>query len=216
MEEFKNRVQAAEALSKKLSDYRGKNPLILGIPRGAVPMAQVLAQQLHGDLDVVLVHKISAPENPEFAIGSVSEFGTVTISEVAYLCEVPPGYLQKAADSEIHRLREKRKWISPVRPALSPKNRIVIIVDDGIATGSTMLAAVRAIRAQKPKRLIVAAPMGSPKAMDRFRQEIDELVVLEAPESFYSISQFYEDFPQVTDDEVLQILAQASKNQKAA
>jgi predicted phosphoribosyltransferase len=204
---FHSRFEAAERLAKALSEYRGKNPLILGIPRGAVPMAKKIADSLQGELDVVLVHKIGAPLNPEFAVGSVSEFGKIYRSESLSESTVPPGYIEKAAQTEIARLKLRRLTYSPVRSPVNPKNRIVIIVDDGIATGSTVLAAIHAIRDQSPQKLIVAAPVGSPRTLDRLQAEVDHLVILETPTEFMSISQFYDEFPQVTDEEVLQALA---------
>lgn len=205
---FNDRTQAAELLAQKLSQYRGKHPLVLGIPRGAVPMSRVIADYLEGDLDVVLVHKIGAPENPEFALGSVSEFGTIHLSEAIRLYEISSEYVDTAARNEIGRLKERRQSYSPVHPPRSPKDRVVIIVDDGIATGSTMFAAIRAIRSQGAQKIIVAAPVASPRVMEALEYEADEVVVLETPEYFFSISQFYEEFTQVSDEEVLQILSE--------
>lgn len=211
---FSNRDAAARALAQKLDDYRGKNPLILGIPRGSVAMAKTLADELEGELDVVLVHKIGAPDNPEFAVGSVSEFGTIYRSEAVEHFEVPSEYIEKAAQLEVANLKDRRRIYSPIRPPVSPKSRIVIIVDDGIATGSTMLAAARAIRSQNPLKLIIAAPVASHSAVDLLESEANELVVLETPERFFSISQFYQNFPQVTDEDVMNLLTQSMEKEK--
>ena len=170
-------------------------------------MAKVLAEELRGDLDVVLVHKIGAPGNPEYAIGSVSEFGTVYLNDSEYQStEVDPIALR-----EIEKLKDRHKSYSPIHSPISPKGRIVIIIDDGIATGSTMLAAIRAVRAQKPARIVVATPVASPSAIDFLEREADEVIVFEKPKDFYAISQFYENFPQVTDEEVFEILAEKKK-----
>lgn len=211
---FTNRTQAAEDLVKQLEQYRGKNPLVLGIPRGAVLMAKIIADELKGDLDVALVHKIGAPENPEFAIGSVSEFGTIYCSQAVERYGIPSKYVDSAAEIEIAKLRERRKDYSPIHQPIDPKNRIVIIVDDGIATGSTMLAAVRAVRKQGAKRVVVATPVASLSAINSLESEVDELAILEAPENFYSISQFYDEFPQVSDEEVLSALSDTRKSRR--
>ena len=213
---FQNRVEAAELLIPKLSRYRMARPLVLGIPRGAMPMAQVLADRLGGELDVVLVHKIGAPDNPEFAIGSVSEYGCIYLSESVRLYGYSMRQIDAIAHKETAKLKERRATYSPIRPAISPEGRTVIIVDDGIATGSTMLAAIRAVRGQNPKRVIVAAPVASPQALHSLKHEADETIVLEAPEDFFSISQFYEEFIPVSDTEVIEILSNAGAARKAA
>lgn len=205
---FLNRQEAAERLASVLAPYRGTNPLVLGIPRGSVPMAKYLADSLQGDLDVVLVHKIGAPNHPEFAIGSVSESGDLYRSESLSEMLLPRDYIEKQAQEEVTRLRARRTIYSPIRPPLSPKDRTVIIVDDGIATGCTILAAIRSLRGQNPKKLIVATPVASPRVLDRLKAEVDELVVLKTPLEFLSVGQFYDEFPQVSDEEVLQALTQ--------
>jgi predicted phosphoribosyltransferase len=212
---FRDRTQASELLADRLKEYRAENPLVLAIPRGAVPMARLIADRLHGELDVVLVHKTGAPGNPEFAIGSVSEFGTVYRSDAVESYHIPKEFIEAAEAREIAKLRMRRASYSPVRPPVSPQGRLVIIVDDGIATGSTMLAAVRAMRDQAPERVIVASPVASMDATIALRQEADEVVVLDIPASFYAISEFYESFPQVSDEEVLQTLSRASPSQPA-
>ena len=173
-------------------------------------MAQLLADKLGGDFDVVLVHKIGAPDNPEFAIGSVSEFGNIFLNESAKLYRYAMDQIDEIAQNELKRLKKRRQQYSPIRPAVSPKDRIVIIVDDGIATGATMLAAIRAIRGQKPSKIVVASPVATPHVMDQLRSEADDVVVLDTPEDFFAISQFYEEFEQVTDDEVMDILTRAA------
>jgi predicted phosphoribosyltransferase len=213
---YRDRKQAANLLSEKLLRFISENPLILGIPRGSVPMAKTTADRLNGEVDVVLVHKIGAPNNPEFAIGSVSEFGTLYLSEACEWYEIPSEYIESASSQEIFKLKQRRKTYSPIRPPINPKGRTVIIVDDGIATGATMLAAVRAVRSQDPRQIIVAAPVASLSAVEILKKEVDELIILETPEDFFSISQFYDNFPQVSDEEVFQILSEAGSIKKAA
>lgn len=212
---FKNREQAAELLAARLSLYRSHHPLILGIPRGAVPMAKILADRLGGDLDVVLVHKIGAPDNPEFAVGSVSEFGSIYRSEAVEYYEISNSYIEKVAKRELEKLKERRRAYLPIHPPISPKGRFVIIVDDGIATGATVLSAIRAVRTLKPKKILVTAPVASPRTIQAIQREADNVVILETPPEFFSISQFYEEFPQVTDSEVLEILSE-SREKKIA
>jgi predicted phosphoribosyltransferase len=178
-------------------------------------MAEILAEKLEGDLDVILVHKIGAPENPEFGVGSVSEFGTIYHSKAADLCEIPAQYLEKSARQEIAKLKQKREIYTPIRPPLNPKDRTVIILDDGIATGSTMLAAIRAVRTQHPKQIIATSPVASLSAVELLLKEADEVIVLETPEEFVSVGQFYEDFPQVTDEEVCRVLSHVSMKVKS-
>lgn len=181
-------------------------------------MARILASLLRAELDVVLVHKIGAPGNPEYAIGSVSEFGSIHQTDAVAYYGFAPEEVKRTAQAEIQKLKQRRASYSPVRPPISPKGRTVIIVDDGIATGSTMLAAIRAIRAQGPKKIVVAAPTAAPSSVEQLRSEADDVVVVDTPEYFFSISQFYEDFPQVSDEEVLEALsaAQLPKDREAA
>ncbi len=206
---FRDRIQASELIADRLASYQGEHPLVLGIPRGAMPMAQLIADRLEGDLDVVLVHKIGAPDNPEFAIGSVSEFGTLYRSRALDRYRISSEYFIRSATEEISKLKERRRAYSPVGPATRSNGRIVILIDDGIATGSTLLAAVRAIRSQNPHQLIVATPVASLEAAHAVEREADLFVALETPEEFLSISEFYNDFPQVSDREVIQILSEA-------
>jgi predicted phosphoribosyltransferase len=212
---FRDRTEAAHLLADRLEWAQGKNPLILAIPRGAVPMGRIVADRLQGDLDVVLVHKIGAPYNPEYAIGSVSEFGKIHRSPVWAESGASEADFATAAKNEIERLSQRRKLYSPHLSPTSPQGKIVIIVDDGIATGSTMVAAVRAIRAMNPLKIVVAAPVAAPGAVRTLEKEADELCVLDTPEDFYSISQFYANFDQVTDEEVLGILSQGVRQRRA-
>ncbi len=208
---FKDRIEAAQKLAEKLSPYKGQNPLVLAIPRGAVPMAKVIADALGGEVDVVLVHKIGAPGNPEFAIGAVDEHGHIQVSDYARAMGIPEDYIQKEAKAQIEKLRERRKLYTPVRPPIDPQGRIVIVVDDGVATGSTMIAALNAIRAKKPKKLIAAAAVAPPDAVQRIAPYADEVVFLETPEYFFAVGQFFQHFPQVSDEEVIRILEESGK-----
>lgn len=202
---FRNREHAAELLVHRLStDYRGKNPLVLAVPRGAVPMAKIIADGLGGELDLVLVHKLSHPDQPELAIGAIDENGNAFVSDWA--ADLPAEYIEAAKIRELALLRERRKTYTPSRPPRDPVGRMVIVVDDGIATGSTMTAALRAVRAMKPQKLVAAVAVASQEAARTLGRECDELVCLAVPADFYAVGQFFDDFAQVTDDDVIEIL----------
>ena len=207
---FHNREEAAHLLAQRLLAYRGQHPLVLGIPRRAVPMAQIIADALEGDLDVVLVHKLGAPGHAECAIGTVDETGQVSLGPYVQRLRINADYLAIETAAQLETLRRRRAMYTPIRPPLSPAGRLVIVVDNGIATGASMIAALRAVRAQQPARLIAVVAVAPPQTLTRLAQEANEVVCLEAPEEFYAVGQWFEDFSQVTDAEVVAILQQAS------
>ena len=209
---FKNREEAAGLLAEKLARYRGRHPLVLAIPRGAVPMGKVIADAIDGEMDVVLVRKLGAPGNPEFAIGSVGESGDVYLSTDARALSIGEDYIDREARKQMETIRRRRALYTPVRPGIDPRGRLVIVVDNGIATGATMIAALRAVRAKQPARLIAAVAVVPPETLRRIEPEADETVYLEAPEEFYAVGQFFQEFSQVTDEEVIALLRQASRS----
>jgi putative phosphoribosyl transferase len=202
---FLDRNDAAARLAEKLQAYRGQHPLVLAIPRGAVPMAKTLAAQLQGELDVVLVRKLRAPGNPELAIGAMDETGWVYLAEHARHM-AGAEHIEREKQIQMDVMRQRRAQYTPVRPPLDPAGRVVIVVDDGLATGSTMIAALHAIRARNPKKLVCAVPVAPPDTLEKVAPLADETVCLYAPEMFYAVGQFYMDFPQVTDEEVMALL----------
>ena len=206
---FRNREQAAQLLAEKLTVYRGQHPLILGIPRGAVPMAKIIAEALNGDLDVVLVHKLGAPGNPELAVGSVDESGQVYLSDYVREMGISQRYIEQEKQAQLTTLHQRRAQYTPVRPPLDPTGRIVIVVDNGIATGASMIAALRAVRAKKPTKLIAAVAVAPPETVERIQAEADEVVCLSTPDYFYAVGQFFEDFSQVTDEQAIAILRES-------
>lgn len=204
---FADRIEAAELLAKRLEVYRGQKPLVLGIPRGAVPMARVIADALDGEIDVVLVHKIGAPFQPEFAVGSVGESGEVYLSEAVEQYGIARSYIESEVKAQLETMRRRRALYTPGRAPISPAARIVIVVDNGVATGWTMIAALRATRAQSPSRLVAAMAVAPPSAVKVMEQEADEVVCLEKPENFFAVGQFFADFREVADRDVQEILA---------
>ena len=201
---FKNRTEAATLLAERLASYKGRHPLVLGVPRGAVPMARHIAGELDGDLDVVLVRKLGAPDQPELAIGSVDEAGTILRGR--YFGIADPEYVAEEVGRQLDTIRRRRQAYTQARPAIDPSGRIVIIVDDGIATGSSMLAAVRAVRARSPRKLVVAIAVAPPDSLAHVEAEADEVVCLHSERNFYAVGQFFDDFSEVTDEMVMAAL----------
>ena len=212
---FKNREHAAQLLVDRLSPfYKNKNPLVLGIPRGAVPMAGIIADALGGEMDVVLVRKLGHPLQPELAIGAIDENGHVFLYDYAF--EIEPEYLDLEKNRQLEVLQRRRAQYTPQRRPIDAHGRIVIVVDDGIATGSTMTAALRAVRAQKPKKLIGAVAVASPDAARAMLHEADAMVCLKVPAEFDSVGQFFTDFSQVSDEDVAALLQQNDSPVSAA
>jgi putative phosphoribosyl transferase len=203
---FENRDDAARQLATALSAYKNKNPLILAIPRGAVPMGKTLAGLLGGELDVVLVRKLRAPHQPEVAIGSVDEDGWSHIAACAAQLGADQDHIAKEKHLQLATIHSRRVLYSPVRPPIDPAGRTVIVVDDGLATGATMIAALHGLRHRRPGKLICAVPVASPRALAQVRPLADEVVCLLAPETFQAVGQFYRGFSQVQDEEVVELL----------
>ncbi|MFC5499729.1 phosphoribosyltransferase [Caenimonas terrae] len=212
---FADRLDAAEQLAKALHAYRGRHPLILAIPRGAVPMGWLLAERLEGELDVVLVRKLRAPGSPEFAVGSIDESGWVYLAPHARSAGADAGYLAEEKRHQLALLKERRARYTPGRAAADPAGRVVIVVDDGLATGSTMMAALHAVRARGPETLVCAVPVASRDSLELVRPFADQLVCLHAPEDFFAVGQFYRTFGQVEDEEAIRLLGTAAHTTRA-
>jgi putative phosphoribosyl transferase len=204
---FAGRNDAAEHLAGQLAHLKGSRPLVLAIPRGAVPMGRVVADRLDGDLDIVLVRKLRSPFNSEFAIGAIDESGAFELSADAAYAGGGREYMEREKAEQLARIRERRAAWSRVRAPMSPKGRLTIVIDDGLATGATMVAALRFVRQHGPARLLCAVPVASTKGIHNVQDIADEVVVAHVPEFFGAVSQFYRDFSQVDDEEVAQLLA---------
>ncbi|HRP96491.1 MAG TPA: phosphoribosyltransferase family protein [Rhodocyclaceae bacterium] len=205
---FFSRIDAARQLAAALAEYRDRDPLVLAIPRGAVGMGRVLADALRGELDVVLVRKLRSPFNPEFAVGAIDETGWAYIADHAAAAGADAPYLEREKTHQLSVLRERRALYTPRRAPIDPAGRIVIVVDDGLATGATMIAALHAARAKQPQRLICAVPVAAPDSLAAVRPHADDVVCLDAPAHFHAVGQFYRDFQQVSDEEVIELLAE--------
>jgi predicted phosphoribosyltransferase len=203
---FQDRNEAAIMLAEQLADYQGKNPLILAIPRGAVPMARIIADKLDGEFDVVLVRKLRAPDYPELAIGSIDESGWTYIADHAASVGAVSEYIEAERQQQMATIKQRRAQYTPVRPPIDPAGRIVIVIDDGLATGATMISALHGLRSRKPARLICAIPVSPPETLRKIQSLVDQVVCLDTPDNFRAVGQFYVDFPQVEDDEVIKIL----------
>ena len=205
---FLDRADAARRLVAALSAYQGSRPLVLGIPRGAVPMARQIAEALGGELDVVLVRKLRAPGNPEYAIGAIDESGWSFLTTESAWVRPSSEYLEREKQAQLEVIRERRRAYTALRAAHDPAGRTVIVVDDGLATGSTMIAALHALSAKRPAKLVCAVPVAPPDTIEKVRKYCDEVVCLETPEDFAAVGQFYASFPQVDDEEVVAALGQ--------
>ena len=203
---FQDRDDAARQLAAQLQRFKGQRPLVLAIPRGAVPMGQTLAQALDGELDVVLVRKLCAPYQPEVAVGSVDESGWTYVAPYAASMGADDPYLNEEKARQLNTIRQRRAQYTPIRPAIDPAGRVVIVVDDGLATGATMIAALHGLRNRHPALLICAVPVSSPEALEKIKPLADEVVCLQAPSHFQAVGQFYRHFPQIEDEEVMRLL----------
>ncbi len=208
---FRDREQAAHQLARKLGAYKGLDPLILAIPRGALPMGKILADELDGELDVVLVRKLGAPGEPEYAIGAVSETGEVVLRNEPDVEGILRFWVEEEKERQLAVLRARRARYTPERPPADPRDRVVILVDDGIATGATFRAALRVVRSRQPSRLIAAIAVAPRPSLAEIEALADEVVCLETPLLFFAVSQFFDDFREVKDDEVVAILREAGR-----
>lgn len=209
---FEDRIDAGEKLARKLLKYKNDTDVIvIGLPRGGVPVAFEVSQTLNAPLDIVCPRKIGAPMNKEYAIGAITETGEGILNQnVIEQMHIPQSYLDEEIAAQ---KKEARHRLDAYRSGMPPRNlsnHTVIIIDDGLATGSTMKAAIRSIKSEGAKKVIVAVPVAPPDSIEEIGKLVDEIICLEAPVFFQAVGQFYSDFSPTEDDEVIQLLKLAS------
>jgi putative phosphoribosyl transferase len=206
---FADREDAGRQLAAKLARFKQEHPVVLAIPRGGVPVGFEISKALEAELDIILVRKIGAPYQPELAVGAVVDGErpeTVWNREIVETLELSEEFLKEETARALKEIERRRKAYIGTRARPTIGGRTAIVVDDGIATGATVRAALIAIRRSAPKRLVLAIPVAPPETVESLRKEVEELVCLETPDVFLGISQFYVDFPQLTDPQVTRLL----------
>ncbi|MCE5326531.1 MAG: phosphoribosyltransferase [Planctomycetaceae bacterium] len=204
---YLDRTDAGKKLAHALGDYRGKDALVLALPRGGVIVGYEVARELEADLDVLIVRKLGSPYNPEFGIGAIASGGARYLDAKAIAAlHVPQAYIERVEQQERAELERRSRTYRGERPQPQIDGRLVILVDDGIATGGTARAAVRALRQANPARLVLAVPVAPPSTVAALAGEVDEIVCPEMPLGFSAIGQWYQYFDQVSDEEVIDLL----------
>jgi putative phosphoribosyl transferase len=214
---FADRSEAGRALAQRLLRFKDERPVVLALPRGGVPVGFEVARGLEAPLDLVLVRKIGAPFQPELAVGAVvdgSRPETVLNEEMVRELRIPETYIAEESARQLAEIERRRELYLAGRTRIPVEARMAIVVDDGIATGATMEAALHATRRANPKRLVLATPVAPPDTIERLRPQADEVVCLAMPRLFGAIGAFYEDFRQVSDDEVVDLLRRAPRSEK--
>jgi putative phosphoribosyl transferase len=213
-ESFRDRKYAGRALAKRLALFAGRRDVtVLALPRGGTPVAYEVAKALHAPLDVLVVRKLGVPWNPEFAMGAIASGGERLIDDMLTReLGISTRDVEEVASNEAYELERRERVYRGGRPAPDLRGRTVILVDDGLATGSTMRVAVRAVRRQSPARVVVAAPVAAPEACELLRGEADEVVCAEMPDPFLGVGRWYLDFSQTSDEEVCRLLDDANRH----
>jgi putative phosphoribosyl transferase len=215
---FSDRFEAGQALAQKLLDYRDRpDVVVLALPRGGVPVGFEVAKALHAPLDVFLVRKLGLPGHEELAMGAVADGGAMVINEdVVRPLAIPNELIERVAQEERRELRRQRDLYRDSEPAPDVKGRVVLLIDDGLATGSTMRAAVAALKLQRLKRLIVAVPVGAPDTCAELGDEVDEIICAVTPRQFMAVGAWYHDFSPTSDETVRALLKEATSWQHAS
>jgi predicted phosphoribosyltransferase len=204
---FRNREEAGRSLAARLSDLRGDDVVVLGIPRGGVEVAAVVADALGAPLDVVIPRKVGAPRNPELGLGAVAGDVVVLDDRLIEALGVDESYLRREVEQQRREIERRETLYRGGRPPLDLADRTAIVVDDGVATGGTAAAALRWARAKGAAKVILAVPVAPPDAVRRLAQDCDQVIALATPIHFYAVGQWYEDFAQVPDERVVELLA---------
>jgi len=206
-EPFEDRREAGRLLAKELSDYRGEGAVVLGIPRGGIVVAREVAHNLEAELDIVLAHKLRTPAHAELAMGSIAEDGKSFLNEkLIEELGIDEAHIQHEKINQIAEISRRIELFRSVHPRVVLGNRIVIVTDDGVATGATTQAALWAVRLEKPKKLIAAFPIDPEDTIKRLAKDADEMICLRTPPLFAAVGQFFISFDPVEDDEVIEIL----------
>lgn len=208
---FRDRTEAGQRLAKKLSHYVGRDDVVvLALPRGGVPVAFEVASSLRAPLDVFVVRKLGVPGHEELAMGAVATGGVMVLNEsVLKGLDIGRHVIERVKDRETEELERRELLYRDGRPPIDVRDRTAILVDDGLATGSTMRAAVEALKRLEPARVVVATPVASASVCAQFEKEVDEVVCVVTPEPFYAVSYWYDDFAQTTDDEIRELIERA-------
>lgn len=211
---FQDRRDAGRQLAAELELLNLQDPVIIGLPRGGVPVAYEVALALGAPLDIIIVRKVGAPQNPEYGIGAIAEGheGVINRGEVERLA-ISDAELQRIVANERDELERRRDRFRARFPVLDVQDKTAVIVDDGLATGVTASVAVRALRDRGARSVVLAVPVGAPPSVDRLRQMVDRLVCLDAPPEFRAVGTWYDDFQPTTDDEVIALLAAARQTE---
>jgi predicted phosphoribosyltransferase len=212
---FQDREEAGKMLALKLTEYSNKDTIVLAIPRGGVVIGYQVANELKAPLDIIVPRKIGAPYNSELAIGAVAEDGSLSLDESAVMyMNISKSYIEEESRRQITEIRRRLKLYRGETPYPMLQDHVIIIVDDGIATGSTVKAAIASIRKKKPKSVVVAVPVAPRSTVKELEKEADRVICLSTPEFFYAIGQFYVDFSQTTDGEVIRLLKKSREEAK--
>jgi putative phosphoribosyl transferase len=215
---YRNRTEAGRLLAQKLVSYANRTDvLVLALPRGGVPVAFEVAQALDAPLDIFLVRKLGVPGHEELAMGAIASGGVRVLNEdvVSYL-HIPDGVIDAVTADELQELNRRERLYRGDRPPLDVRGRTVILIDDGLATGSTMRAAAAVLRTQHPAAIVVAVPVAADETCDEFRSEVNEVVCAYTPVPFYAVGLWYEDFSQTSDEEVRELLGRAAASTRGA
>jgi predicted phosphoribosyltransferase len=212
---FRDRREAGRQLAQRLAAYANRpDVLVFALPRGGVPVAYEVARALHAPLDVFLVRKLGLPGHEELAMGAVASGGVRVLNrDVVERLQLPDELIDAVTRRELQELERRERAYRGDRPFPDVQGKTIILVDDGLATGSTMRAAAEALRQQGPARLVIAVPAGSPETCNDFREEVDEVVCAITPDPFYAVGLWYQDFSQTTDDEVRELLSAARREE---
>ena len=206
-EPFADREEAGRLLAAELSGYRGQKAVVLGIPRGGVIIAREISRALRADIDIVLARKLRTPGHEELAMGSVTEDGKLFLNrELVEELGIGEDYIQREKLQQMTEMKRRTELIRRVRPRIPLEGRIVIVTDDGVATGATTQAAFRAVRSEQPEKLIAAVPVGPEDTIIGLAKDVDEMICLRSPPLFAAVGQFYQRFDPVEDEDVLKIL----------